>query len=308
VTADRGSAAARVVIVTGATSGIGLCTALAFAARGDHLVLTARSQERLDATAAECRQAGAASAETISADVLKRADVDRVVEAAMAAHGWVDIVVHSATVMAYGTIENVPDEVFTRVVDTAIHGTAHLARAVIPLFRKQKLGTFIIVNSLLGAIAVPQMGAYVTAKWGQLGLARVLQLETRNAPGVRVCYVQPGGVNTPIYLQAANYAGRQGRPPIPVDPPEKVAVKIVRCADRPRNRISVGIANPVIVAGFRLLPRVYDVLVGPLVNLGALSRTAVAPTAGNVAAPRPSVERAHGHWPEPADGGSRNSE
>ena len=74
----------------------------------------------------------------------------------------------------------------------------------------------------------------MTSKWGVHGLARILQIEARQTPGIDVSVVSPGSVNTPAYLQAANYAGWEGRPPPPIDPPEKVARAIVRTLTSPR--------------------------------------------------------------------------
>jgi short-subunit dehydrogenase len=131
-------------------------------------------------------------------------------------------------------------------------------------------------------------------------MLRVLQIETRDSPEILVSSVSPGGVNTPIYAQAANVTGRSARPPLPVDPPEKVARAIVSCVDRRRARVSVGPANPLIVAGFRLLPRVYDALVTPLLHLASLTlRPGTEPSTGNVLAPHPAGEAEHGRWSSP---------
>ena len=289
----------RVVLVAGASSGIGLAAAVSFARLGDHLVLASRSAEALDAAQSACRDAGAATVGTVVTDVRRQADVQRLADRAMSLHGRIDVVVHTATVMAYGTIEEVPAEVFTAVVDTAVQGTVHLARAVLPVMRRQQHGIFIGVNSLLGAVTVPRMGPYAVAKWGQRAVLRTLQQETRDERGIRVCVVSPGSINTPIYYQAANYAGRAARPPVPVLAPERVAAAIVRVADRPRRHVSVpvGPGNPVVIAGFRLLPVLYDWLVGPLFTRAALTRNRVSPTAGNVHRPQPEQERVHGRWP-----------
>lgn len=289
-----------VVVVTGASSGIGRSSARAFAARGEHLVLAARSADQLTAAATQCLADGAASAEVVVTDVGDEHSAQNLIDTAMTRHGRVDVVVHSATVMAYGTIEELPPEIFTAVVDTAIQGTFFLARAALKVFRSQHRGNLVVVNSLLGAIATPQMGAYVVAKWGQAGLLRVLQLETRDEPGIVVSSVSPGGVNTPIYAQAANVTGRYARPPLPVDSPEKVANAILRCVDQDRARASVGPANPLIVAGFRFLPWIYDALVAPLLHLTSLTRQpATAASNGNVLQPRPEGEAEHGAWPGP---------
>jgi short-subunit dehydrogenase len=274
-----------VVVIVGASSGIGRASAHQFAQRGMRLVLAARNEPRLETVEQECRNLGAAEVLVVAADVCRSNDVQAMLDRALEAYGRVDVLVHAAAVMAYGTIENVPVDVFDRVVDTTIHGTANVARAVLPVMRAQDHGTFIVVSSLLASIPVPNMGAYIASKWGQLALARILQLETRDAPGVNVCTVAPGAVDTPIYRAAANFVGRIGRPPPPVDDAEKVATAIVRLADRPRKTVSVGRANRFIVLGFRLLPGVFDRIVTPLFEHGALSKDQVAPGAGNVFAP-----------------------
>jgi NAD(P)-dependent dehydrogenase (short-subunit alcohol dehydrogenase family) len=260
-------------------------------------VLASRSADRLAVVSEQCLAEGAASATAIATDVLDERAVQELLEQARAQHGEVDVVVHSATVMAYGTIEELPAELFRTAVNTAIDGTFFAARAALGVFRAQRRGTLVIVNSLLGQIAAPYMGAYVTAKWGQAGLIRVLQLETRDEPAIRVCSVSPGGVNTPIYAQAANVTGRTPRPPVPVDPPEKVAAAVLSCVDRSRPRVSVGLANPVIVLGFRLLPKLYDALVGPLLRLASLTAEPSNPSTGNVLKPEPAGEAEHGRWP-----------
>ena len=281
----------------GASSGIGLSAARAFARRGDRLVLASRSAARLAAAADQCRADGAAQVSVATVDVAEADSVAALFRQVAAEHDRLDVVVHTATVMAYGTIEQLPAEVFHKVVHTAIAGTFSVARAALAIFRRQQTGTLVVVNSLLGAIAAPEMGAYVTAKWGQAGMLRVLQLETRNVAGIRVCSVSPGGVNTPVYSQAANVTGRSARPPIPVDPPDKVAQAILRCVDRPVPRVSVGLTNPVIVLGFRLFPRLYDLLVTPLLHLISLTGPPSEPSTGNVFQPMEGGEAETGRWP-----------
>jgi short-subunit dehydrogenase len=131
------------------------------------------------------------------------------------------------------------------------------------------------------------MGAYVAAKWGQLGLVRVLQQETRDVRGITVSAVTPGGVDTPIYDQAASWAGSTGRPPPPVYRPQRVARAVLSALDRPRRQVQAGFLNPVVVAGFRLFPGLYDRLVGPLLQRLVLAGDDVPPTEGNVFRSRP---------------------
>jgi NAD(P)-dependent dehydrogenase (short-subunit alcohol dehydrogenase family) len=285
------------VLITGASSGIGRATAHLFAQRGASLVLLARGREALEETAAEVRTAGAADVVVCPADVLDEDALRRAVEGTVARTGRLDVVVHAAQVVAYGKLEEVPKEVFERVVDTALHGTGNLARTVLPVFRRQGAGHLVVVSSLLASVTTPFMGSYTTAKWGQLAMIRTLQQETRDVPGIHVSAVAPGGVNTPIYSQAGSYIGLKGRPPIPIYSPERVARSVVARLDRPRRLVQSGFANPVVILGFRLFPAVYDLLVGPLLRVFALAdddRT--PPTEGNVFESRPAGNATKGRW------------
>ncbi len=285
----------RTLVVTGASSGIGRATALALADRGERLVLSSRSATSLEAAAVDCRARGAEVVAVVG-DVCDEADVERVRAAAVARFGGVDGWVHTAAVVAYGRFEDVPAETFRRVLDTNVHGSVHVARVALRQFRGQGHGTLVLTGSLLGEIATPYMSSYVTSKWAVRGLARVLSVEARQTPDVHVCVVSPGGVDTPIYLQAANYAGQVGRPPPPVDPPEKVARAIIRSLSDHRARRSVGPVNVIARAGFTLLPPVFDALVVPLMRAGGLSREPVAPHHGNVFTASPGGEAVHGRW------------
>jgi NAD(P)-dependent dehydrogenase (short-subunit alcohol dehydrogenase family) len=293
---ENSTAPPQVVLVTGASSGIGRATALELAGRSARLVLVARGEEALDEAAAEARAAGAAEVLVQAADVTDEDGIRIAVETAVQRFGRLDAVVHAAQVMAYGTIEEVPREVFETVVETAVHGTAVVARVVLPVFRKQGEGRLVVVNSLLGQVATPLMGSYIAAKWGQLGLVRVLQQETRDVPGIKISIVKPGGVDTPIYFQAASWTGSTGRPPPPVYSPQRLGRRVVALLDRPRREVNAGIFNPLITAAFRLVPGVYDVLVGPLMQRLAIADDDVPPTTGNVFTSRPQGNATEGRW------------
>jgi NAD(P)-dependent dehydrogenase (short-subunit alcohol dehydrogenase family) len=282
----------RTVLVTGASSGIGRATARLFGSRGDRVVLVARGRSALEDAAREVRAAGAADARVCPADVTDEVALRAVVGSL----DDLDVVVHAAQVMAYGRIEDVPREVFETVVDCAVTGTANLARVVLPVFRRRGAGHLVVVSSLLAEVTAPLMGSYATAKWAQLGLVRTLQQETRDVPGISVSVVAPGGVSTPIYVQGATYAGRHGRPPVPVYTPERIARRIEARLARPRRLVQAGVLNPLVIAGFRLLPAVYDALVGPLLRAVALGREEAPPSAGNVFASRPEGNAERGRW------------
>jgi NAD(P)-dependent dehydrogenase (short-subunit alcohol dehydrogenase family) len=285
-----------VVLVTGASSGIGRASAIAFARRGAALVLVSRSASALADSAADCREAGARAVECLPADVLDPDAVQAAIDRATGSFGRLDVVVHAATVMAYGRIEDLDPDVFQRVVDTAIMGTFHVVRSALPVLRSQQRGHIVVVSSLLASITAPTMGAYVSAKWGQLGLIRTLQQELRELPGVHLSAVAPGGVTTPIYEQAATVLGTTAQPPPPVYTPERVARAVVARVSRPRRLAQSGVANPLIIAGFRLLPPVFDALVGRLLQGFGMSRTPTSPTTGNVFAAVPEKEAIRGPY------------
>ncbi|MDQ3113909.1 MAG: SDR family NAD(P)-dependent oxidoreductase [Actinomycetota bacterium] len=280
---------APVVLVTGASSGIGRATAHRLADRGTRLVLAARSRPALEVVAEECRQRGA-DVLLVPTDVSDEAAVKALVQAAVERFGGLDACVHAAAVVAYGRFEDVPTAVFDQVIRTGVLGTANVSRSALQVFRSQRSGTLVIMGSLLGKISTPYMSSYVATKAAVESLGRVLTIEQRDLDNVHVCVVSPGSVATPVFRQAANYVGRYARPPPPVVSAERVAVKIVERLDHPRSRTSVGIANPLMIFGFRALPGVFDLLVGPLMRVAGLSRTRVDPHAGNVLTPTHDAE------------------
>ncbi|MEV4123066.1 SDR family NAD(P)-dependent oxidoreductase [Micromonospora sp. NPDC049645] len=286
----------RVVVIVGASSGIGRATARAFAERGDRLVLAARATTTLAEVRAEC---AGVDVLTVPTDVTEPNALEALASAAVDRFGGIDVWVHTAAVMAYGRFDELPEQVFDQVVRTDLLGTAGSVRVALRHFRVAGAGTVVLTGSVLGHITAPYMSAYVTSKWGLQGLVRTVQQELRDSPEIRLCLVNPGSVDTPVYQQAANYLGRIGRPPPPVTSPQRVARAIVDCVDRPRREVSVGRLNVLLRAGFTVVPTVYDGLVGPLMRALGLSGRSVAPHDGSVFAPNPAGEAVRGgHLPD----------
>lgn len=272
----------KAVLITGASSGIGHQVALRYAARGWWLVLAARGADGLERVAGECVAAGAADVVVRPTDIGDREQVQELFDAAIAHCGGLDVVVQNAALAAFGRFTEVPADVFDQVVATNVLGAANVARCAISHFRQRGSGQLVVVGSVLGQAAVPYMGAYVLSKFAITALIRTLRQETRKMPGVVVHGVYPGAVDTPVYRVSANYFGRRARVLPLSDPPSAVARAVVAAADSGRSgERQVGWANYPMLAAYRLLPRLFDVLVGPLMRLGSFARQPLQPTPGN---------------------------
>ena len=278
----------RVWRVTGASSGIGRATALAAAEAGAHVVLTARSEGPLQDAAGECDRAGAASTLVLTADIGRDDEVEKLVGGVLERHGRLDVVVNSAGVVAYGRTEDVPPEVFDGVLRTNLSGSVNLARHALRVMREQESGTLLLVGSVIGHVAIPTMTPYAVSKWGVQALARQLRIENRDRPGVHVRYVAPGGVDTPIYDQAASTTTLPGRPPPPASSAMKTGRQVARRVDHGGLPDQLTVLNYPILAGFRLVPRIYDAIIGAVFPLGAADLTHERePDDGNVLESRP---------------------
>ena len=260
-----------VVLVTGASSGIGRAVARRLARDGHHLVLVSRTESTLDEVAGECREAGAASTQVVPTDVADDAEVALLVKRVLAEHDRLDGVAHCAGEVTYGRVEEISAEVFDRVLATNLSGTANLARHVVPVMRDQDRGVLLIVGSLLGHVAIPEMTPYVVSKWGVRALARQLVVENLDRRGLRIVHVTPGSVDTPIYDNAIDSAGVNAPPP-PTISPERVAEVVVQELDGPTRGLlsrQTAWSNHLLTAGFRAFPWAYDRLIGPVFRLAS---------------------------------------
>lgn len=285
----------KVVVITGASSGIGRGAARAFATRGDNVVLAARGRQNLHEVAAECRALGV-RALAVPTDVTDEEAVQRLAALAVEEFGRIDAWVNAAAVWSYGRFDDTPSHIFRRIVDTTLFGQIHAARAALPRFKDQGHGVLVNIASLYGRLSSPYVSPYVTAKWGLVGFSEVLRQELREEPGIAVCTILPGAVDTPIYRHAANYTGRDIRPLPPVLSPQRVVDAVIRAVDRPKAQIVVGRAHHAGYWAHQFAPRVYDRLIGPIVRAGALRNTATSAHDGNVLVPDDDANGVEDGW------------
>jgi short-subunit dehydrogenase len=278
------------VLITGASSGIGRATALRYASRGCRLALVARGMDELRLVEAECTAAGASDVLVQSADIGAAGEVDAAFDAAVERFGSVQVVVQNGAVAAFGEFTDLPAEVFDSVIRTNVNGAANVSRAAMRHFRATGCGQLVVIGSLLGHAAVPYMGAYVMSKFAITAMVRMLRQETRRMPGIAVHGIYPGAVDTPIYPRSANFFGRRARV-LPVkDGPDKMARAIVAATDSGRSsEHQVGLVNRPMLVAYRVLPRAFDVMVGPLLRLGGFRRERQEPMTGNAVAPSEAV-------------------
>jgi short-subunit dehydrogenase len=276
---DTGS---QVVLITGASSGIGKETALRYAERGARLVLAARSGDTLEEVAVECKRAGASEVIARSTDIAEADQVSELFDAAFEQFGRVDVAVQSAAITAFGRFVDVPAEVFDGIVRTNLIGAANVARCALVHFEERGTGHLLLVGSLLGVTAVPYQAAYVASKFALCGLVRTLRQETHHLPGVKVHGVYPGPVDTPVYGTASNYFGRTPRVPPTAVPPSTIVTSIVRATERKRSsERQVGWMNRPAIAAYRLVPAMFDAVIGPFLRAVAFTNEPVDATEGN---------------------------
>ena len=288
-----------VIVVTGASSGIGRATARLLAEQGARLVLVARDADALADVAAECSSGGWPPL-VCPVDVSDAEAVEAVGQAAVERFGRIDGWVNSASVMTFGAFLDVPLDDVRRVLDVDVMGYVHGCRTALRRMVEQGTGVVVNVSSILGVVALPYGTSYSMAKFAIRGLSVSLRQELRLAGirGVDVCTVLPSAVDTPIWNDAGNHTGRRPRALPPVVPPERVARVIVRRLRSPRRETVVGgVAGHALVWQHAIWPGSAERVLAFGVDGLGLTRSAGQPaTSGNLYEPAPGPGHVHGGW------------
>ena len=271
----------QVIVITGASSGIGLATARMAAERGARVVLAARSGEVLAQVAAELGPRAA----YVVADVGRREDVQAIADEARASFGGFDTWVNVAGVTVYGPLREIDYADHERLIQTNLWGTVNGSLAAVEHLRKRG-GALINVGSVASDLAFPFQGLYATSKHAVKGFTDTLRMEliAEGAP-VSVTLVKPASVDTPLPQRARNYMDREPTLPPPIYPPEEVANAILHAAVHPQRDIFVGGGGKLFVMGKEFAPGAYDELAPAIIAMQKRSEEPRDPR-GTLHAPR----------------------
>jgi NAD(P)-dependent dehydrogenase (short-subunit alcohol dehydrogenase family) len=287
----------QVVVVAGASSGIGRATALEFAGRGARVVAAARNTEALDTLVAQIRRTGG-SAVAVPADIADEASVRALAEAAERHHGRIDTWVNVAAVGVWGRIEDITAAEFDRVMRINFLGHVHGVQAALPALRRAGGGGIIGLVSVEGVRAVPLHAPYTTSKFALRALYDCLRMELAlQGTPIAVTSILPASIDTPFFEQARSKLGAMPKPPPPVYAPELVADAVVYAAEHPRREITVGGAGLAFFLAQRLAPALTDAIMA-IPRIGAGSMRSDRPDTGvdNLDRPVPGPGQVHGSY------------
>jgi len=248
----------QVIVITGASSGIGLATAESAAKQGAKVVLAARSGKTLDEVASRINGSGG-QAVAVTCDVADRGQVDAVARAAVERFGRIDTWANVAGLAIYGRLDEVRDEDSRRLFDINFWGVVYGSLVALPHLKKQG-GALINVGSEVSEAVVPILGMYSASKHAVKGFTDALRLEIERvdkAP-VSVTLIQPTAVDTPFDEHARNYMDQEADLPSPMIDPQQVADAILSAAVKPARDVKVGMMAKMNTFMSKNLPGIAD--------------------------------------------------
>lgn len=251
-----------VVVITGASSGIGRATAACFAHRGWDVGLIARGETGLTASHTDVETIGR-RAVTAPADVSDSRALEHAAERIEATLGPIDVWINGAGVTFYAPFLDIKDDEFRRVTDVTYMGTVNGTRVALRRMVPRKRGTVINIGSAVAYRGVPLQTPYSAAKYAVRGFTEAVRSEMlHDRTGVRVTMVHPPAVNTPFFSHAGGRMDAAPRPPPPVYQPELIARAIHFAATHRRREVQVGSSSAQMELMNKIAPRFSDWLVG----------------------------------------------
>ncbi|MEJ7684246.1 MAG: SDR family oxidoreductase [Segetibacter sp.] len=196
-------------------------------------------EDALATVAAECTAFGV-KAITVKTDVTDAEAMKRLAGTAADFGGKIDVWINNAGIGSVGEFTQTPVTAHQRVIETNLMGYLHGAHAVLPYFKRQLNGVLINTNSLGAWIPQPYSVAYAASKFGLRGFSEALRGELIKFPGIHICDIFPGFIDTPGFQHGANYVGRKIKPIPPVYDARRVAKAMVSLAVRPKDAVTVG--------------------------------------------------------------------
>ncbi|MEI6083388.1 MAG: SDR family oxidoreductase [Verrucomicrobiota bacterium] len=242
----------KVVIITGASSGIGKETALAFARAGARVVIAARHEEPL-------RQLAAAHPGLfpVAADVTSDADVARLIATTVEKFGRIDILINNAGLGMRAHVEKTKPDDARQVMEINFFGALRCLQAALPVMRRQGAGQIVNISSVLGVIATPRNSIYCASKFALRALSDALRLEVK-AAGVEIITILPGYTDTPFFDHLVRYDGSARMSPFPGQNPAHVAQAILRACRRRRREVTLSFLGILGCWAKRLVPGFVD--------------------------------------------------
>ena len=248
----------QVVVITGASAGIGRAVVRRFARPGVCLALLARGEEGLQAAQAEALKAGA-QVIAIPTDVAVAAQIFRAAEQVVETWGKIDVWINNAMVTIFSPVADLKPEEFDRVTQVTYHGAVWGTMAALQYMSARNSGTIVQVGSALAHRSIPLQSAYCGAKHALRGFTDALRSELlHDRSRVRVTMIQLSAFNTPQFSWARNKLGRHPQPVAPIFQPELAAEAIYAGAMNPRREIWVGLPAVKAILGGRLIPGLLD--------------------------------------------------
>ena len=249
--------AEQVIVITGASSGIGLATALMAARRGACVVLNSRDEADLRSAVKRIEAEGGRAIYEVG-DVADLNAMERLARRAIDGFGRIDTWINNAGVTTYGRIEEVSLEDARRIFETNYWGVVNGSLAALPHLRGNG-GALINVGSILSSTGYPLQGQYSASKHAVKGFTDSLRLEVEESrAAVAVTLIQPAAIDTPYPEHAKSYLGVRPKHATPVYAPEVVAEAILHCAGHPERDLTVGGAGKLFSTGEKYVPRLFD--------------------------------------------------